>query len=32
MGIADEWYRYRDAAMRDKAIAWCEENGLEYEE
>jgi hypothetical protein len=31
-GIADEWYRYRDEALRDIAIAWCEENGIRYTE
>ncbi|HEY6074011.1 MAG TPA: UPF0158 family protein, partial [Anaerolineales bacterium] len=27
-GMADEWYRYRDAALREVAIAWCEEHGI----
>src|SRR6266481_8927041 len=26
-GIAEEWYRYRDAALREIAIAWCEAHG-----
>ena len=30
--IAEAWYRYRDAALRDIAIAWCEEHGLRYTE
>lgn len=31
-GIADNWYRYRDEALRDIAIAGCEENGIRYTE
>ena len=31
-GIADDWYRYRDEALRDIAIAWCEEHGIQYTE
>jgi Uncharacterised protein family (UPF0158) len=31
-GIAEEWYRYRDAALREIAIAWCEAHGLQYTE
>ena len=27
-GIAEDWYRYRDAALRDMAIAWCGHMGL----
>jgi hypothetical protein len=30
--IAEEWYRYRDAALREIAIAWCEEHGIQYTE
>ena len=29
-GIADDWYQYRDDALRELAIAWCEENGIQY--
>jgi hypothetical protein len=29
-GIADEWYRYRDEALKEIAIEWCEENGIQY--
>ena len=29
-GILDEWYRYKDQALRETAIVWCAENGLEY--
>ena len=31
-GIAEKWYRYRDDALREIAIAWCEENGIRYTE
>jgi hypothetical protein len=31
-GIAEEWYRYRDAALREIAIAWCDEHGIPYTE
>jgi hypothetical protein len=30
--IAEEWYRYRDAALREIAVAWCEEHGIPYTE
>lgn len=31
-GIADAWYKYLDGALREIAIAWCEENGISYSE
>ena len=31
-GVEKAWYEFRDAAQREKAIEWCEENGIEYEE
>ena len=31
-GIAEAWYRYRDAALREIAVAWCEEHGIPYTE
>jgi hypothetical protein len=31
-GIAENWYRYRDEALREIAIAWCAENGIPYTE
>lgn len=31
-GIADDWYRYRDEALREIAIDWCEINGIQYTE
>jgi hypothetical protein len=30
LGLADEWHAYRDRAYEEIAIAWCEENGIEY--
>ncbi len=31
-GIAEDWYRYRDEALKEIAIAWCEENEIRYTE
>lgn len=31
-GIAEDWYTYRDDAIRTIAIDWCEANGIEYSE
>ena len=31
-GIADDWYTYRDEALRKIAIDWCEGNGIQYTE
>jgi hypothetical protein len=31
-GIAENWYRYRDAALREIAVAWCDEHGIPYTE
>ena len=31
-GMAEDWYQYRDAALREIAIAWCEEHGIRYTE
>ena len=31
-GMAEEWYRYRDAALREIAVAWCKEHGIPYTE
>jgi hypothetical protein len=31
-GIADEWYQYRDAALKEIAVAWCEAHGIAYTE
>ena len=29
-GIEEDWYRYRDEAIKRIAIDWCDENGIEY--
>ena len=29
-GMTEEWYRYRDAALREIAVAWCEAHGIPY--
>ena len=31
-GMAEAWYRYRDEALREIAVAWCEEHGIPYTE
>ena len=31
-GIEEAWYRYRDDALRDIAVAWCEAHGIAYTE
>ena len=31
-GMAEEWYQYRDAALREIAMAWCEAHGILYTE
>jgi hypothetical protein len=31
-GIAEAWYRYRDAALREIAVAWCEAHAIPYTE
>jgi hypothetical protein len=30
--LSDDWYRYRNNALKEIAIEWCEENGIEFEE
>jgi len=30
--IADDWYRYRNDALKEIAIEWCQENGIEFDE
>src|SRR5207244_8423244 len=27
-GLAEDWYRYRDEALRELAMGWCEEQGI----
>jgi hypothetical protein len=31
-GMAEAWYRYRDAALREIAMHWCDEHGIPYVE
>ena len=31
-GVEDEWYKYRDNAIKEIAIEWCRENNIEFEE
>lgn len=30
--IADDWYKYRNNALKEIAIEWCKENGIEFDE
>lgn len=30
LGVADQWYAYRDAALRQIAVDWCRENDIEW--
>ncbi len=30
--IADDWYKYRNDALKEIAIEWCQENGIEFGE
>jgi hypothetical protein len=29
-GIADDWYKYRDNALPEIAIEWCDENNIQF--
>lgn len=29
-GVADDWYKYRDEALKEIAVEWCEENDIAY--
>lgn len=29
-GIETDWYKYRDQALKEIAIDWCRENGIEF--
>ena len=31
-GVEDEWYTYRDNAIKEIAIEWCRQNNIEFEE
>ena len=30
--IADDWYKYRDDALKEIAIEWCQAKGIEFED
>jgi len=30
--IAEDWYKYRNSALKEIAIEWCQENSIEYDE
>ena len=30
--IADDWYKYHEDALKEIAIEWCRENGIEFDE
>jgi len=30
--IADDWYKYRNDALKEIAIEWCRENNIEFDE
>ena len=30
LGLQDAWYAFRDRALREIAIDWCEANGIEW--
>ena len=32
LGVDRQWYEFQSAGYKQKAIEWCRENGLEYEE
>jgi hypothetical protein len=30
--LSDDWYKYRNNALKEIAIEWCEEHGIEYDD
>jgi hypothetical protein len=30
--IADDWYKYRNDALKEIAVEWCQEKGIEFDE
>lgn len=30
LAVADDWYKYRDKALKGIAVGWCEENDIAY--
>jgi hypothetical protein len=31
-GLADQWYEYRGAALKEIAVKWCQENNIEFQD
>jgi hypothetical protein len=31
-GVEDEWHKYRDNAIKEIAIEWCRQHGIEFED
>lgn len=31
-GIADDWHKYRENGLKEVAIEWCQENGIDFDE
>jgi NTP pyrophosphatase (non-canonical NTP hydrolase) len=31
-GVEDEWYKYRNNAIKEIAIEWCRQNNIEFED
>lgn len=29
--VADDWYKYRNDALKEIAVEWCQENGIEFD-
>jgi len=32
LGVAEQWYSFKEQALREIARAWCEKNGIPFEE
>lgn len=32
LGVAEDWYKYKDQALREIAIEWCEAHGIPFPE
>jgi hypothetical protein len=32
LGIENDWYKYRNEALKQIAIEWCQENGIEFDD
>ncbi len=31
LGLEERWYAYKETVYKNKAIKWCEGNGIKYE-